>query len=74
MQYVKTCKAIRMTVDTENFLDNALTVLQSIHKELGMIAKEDDYFEGLADDCCSVCEYLEEFIDSFKDYARGEDN
>ena len=74
MTHIKTCKAIRMNVDTENSLNSVLALLQSIHRELDTIVKEDDYFEGLEYDCQMACDYLEEFINSFKSYAKGEDN
>ena len=74
MKYVKTCKAIRMEGDTEKFLSNTLEVLQKIDSELETIAKEDEYFSSLEGDCWTACSALEDFIESFKAYAKGEDD
>lgn len=74
MKYVKTCKAIRMEGDTEKFLSNTLEVLQKIDSELETIAQEDEYFSSLESECWTACAALEDFIESFKAYAKGEDD
>jgi len=74
MKHIQTCKAIRMDYDTEKFLNRALEVLQTLNHELDAIIQEDDYYSGLESECWAAWSALEDFINSFKVYAKGEDN
>jgi len=72
MKHITTCKAIRMNDDTMRALMSAITLLRTLDDELEAISKEDDYYSDLEVNCFAAECALEDFINLYNDYAKGE--